>query len=235
MLEDVSLLASIRQSRNWLAPFAFLLLFGEKENTLRGKGWIAPLLLVVIGTILLLLLMTSTVAPLVLTSKDAASLTEEQQEHAKQFFILTRYWSAALTPISLSAKLVIASWVTFMMAVVLNITFSFQRIFTAFSIAALVPLLRDIVISATLRFTGVDKLADLNPPLGLDLLYSPSNAYLAALLSAITIFALWQFAVLVLYLRKDSHHSLSSIIVMALPAGLLLPVGYDVLLKLFTS
>lgn len=223
------------QPRNWRAPFKFLFLAAEPDDAVQGTAWIIPLLLVALISMLVLWLTTPMIRPLILTARGASTLTPEQQGQAIRLFLETRYLSIAFTPISLVIKLLVAAWVTYMMAILVGASLNFRRIFTAFCIAGIVPVVRDVVIAVTLHFAGAEKLSDFTPPMGLDLLWAPPFPFWNALFSSITVFAVWQFAVLVFYLLRSSSDPLRRVLVVALPAGLLFPVALDTLVKVFAN
>jgi hypothetical protein len=226
---NASVLQSIRARQTWVAPFKFAFLFGENNDVLDGNGWVGAMVIVVALTMVVQMALTPLASSLLATVPSAADLTPQQQAHAASIYRSTRYLGAALMPISIPLKLLLTSWVTYMLAVLLDIRITFRQLLTAFSVAALIPAFCAAITGLVNLVNRPESFGALTPDFGLDFFFAPQAGALRAILSGFSIVLLWQFAVLLLYLIKQTRGRVWSALVLALPAGLLVPAAFNMI------
>lgn len=165
--------------------------------------WLTPFLLVCLAGALLSLV----AMPYALRLANLAlpeGLPEERLAQVKDQIALGHRLGILLTPLIILAKNLFASLIFTLLTAVFIGRAEYRKSFSIFNYLGLILVLSSAVNFLVLKLKGLENLnslADLQNPLGLDLLFGLRNSLAASVLSCINFFEIWYLILLILAVK----------------------------------
>jgi hypothetical protein len=172
-------------------------------------GYLVPLVVVAVGAVLTGLIMNRFALTIIEASMQAA-LDADRAEHALEAARRLQIVGYALTPLVVLFRWFVIAGLLFLMTVLLNGEMRFRAAFSLIACAGVCPLVQSCFSLLIVVFKGSDRLhtpADLQPPIGANLLFTEAAEPLYTILGAVNPFEIWYLVVLVMGVRTLSKCS----------------------------
>lgn len=183
---------------------------GEALADLGEKpGYFVPLAIATFGAVSVALL-SDGFAMTILESNVQSSLDPEKAANALEFIRRLRIVGYTLTPLFLMLRWVLVAGFLFMTAAVLNGSMSFRASFCLIASAEAISLIKSSFTLLIIFLRGPDRLtepADLQPPIGVNILLPDAGEPLYTILGALNPFEIWYLVLLVVGVRALNRFS----------------------------
>lgn len=191
---------------------------GAARRVFHKWFWLAPLIVIsIVSAIVIYVKIPYTQH--VLEVAPAQGLTPEQVQKKLEIGMMMQRVSIYLAPIFTGAFLAIQALILFAMCSVLAVNAKFRPLFNLVTGCWLIQLLSGIAGLIIVKAKGeASTMAELNPPLGLDMFLSESaNKFLLGFLGFFSLFTIWWAVMMVLILSAAFRVSKGKAFAMTLP------------------
>jgi hypothetical protein len=208
---------------------------GAAKRAFHKWFWIGPLIVVSIVGIVTQLLRLPITQQVMETMSPPNGLSPEQWEKQTQISLMVQHIVVWCTPIVLLVIYALQSVILLAMCSILTVTVKFRTLFNIAAGCSLITALEAIASIIVLKMKApVSTMAELKPPLGLDIFVSEgSNKVLMGVLSYVTVFNVWWIIMMVLVLAAAFRISKGKAFAIVLP-WILLSLVFIVLGAVFT-
>jgi Yip1 domain len=175
---------------------------GAAKRAFRKWFWIGPLIVCTIIAIVTQLVRLPITQQVMETMAPPNGVTEAQWAKQVPVSLMIQHIAVWCSPVLVIVIYLIQTGILLAMASILTSSAKFRTLFNIVAGCSLIATLEAIASVAVLRMKApVSSIAELKPPLGLDIFLSEgSNKYLMALLSYFTVFNVWWIVMMVLVL-----------------------------------
>ncbi len=192
---------------------------GAAKRAFHKWFWLGPLIVVSIVAIVTQLLRLPITQQVMETMTPPNGLTPEQWDKQMQISLMVQHIAVWCSPIFVAVLYAFEAVVLLAMCSILTVNVKFRTLFNIVAGCSLITTLEAIASVLVLRMKApVSTLAELKPPLGLDIFLSEgANKFLMGFLSYFTVFNLWWIVMMVLVLAVAFRISKSKAFIIVLP------------------
>ena len=167
---------------------------------MEGKyAWMAPVVITcVVGIVSGMII--SPISAQIMQANPPEGMTPEQLEKALSMTATIGKVMVAIVPILTLLKLAVLGGIMAGLSAMLDVKTSFRRMFTLVSYCSLIPMLQGIAATVVVKAKEgqLSSMQQLQPPFGLDLLFTETSKPVWAILNYFSIFTIWYLVILAL-------------------------------------
>jgi hypothetical protein len=173
---------------------------GAAKYLFRKWFWLGPLVLVGVISLVTYYLTLPMIQHVLEVTPPPANTPPEQYQKGMEIGMMIQRIVAILMPVWIAAIYAVSALILFAMCSVLSVNAKFLWLFNLLAGCSLIQLLGAIAGFVILKVKGeVSTMAELRPPLGLDIFMPESaNKYAVALLGYFSVFEIWWIVMMVL-------------------------------------
>lgn len=173
---------------------------GAAKYLFRKWFWLGPLVVVGIISLVTYYLTLPMIQHVLEVTPPPANTPPEQYQRGMEIGMMIQRIIAILMPVWIAAIYAVSALILFAMCSVLSVNAKFLWLFNLLAGCSLIQLLGGIAGFVILKVKGeVSSMAELRPPLGLDIFMPESaNKYAVALLGYFSVFEIWWIVMMVL-------------------------------------
>ena len=196
---------------------------GAAQRVFRKWFWLGPLVLISIVSTIAIYMRMPLMQHVLEVVPPPANLSPEQFQKNISIAMTIQRISMYLTPVLTGVFMAIQALILFGMCSVLTVNAKFRPLFNLVAGCSLIQMLAAIASLIILKAKGeVSTMAELNPPLGLDIFLSEeANKYLTAIIGFFSLFEIWWAVMMVLTLSAAFRVSKGKAFAIVLPLLLL--------------
>jgi hypothetical protein len=192
---------------------------GAAQCVFRKWFWLGPLVLISIASTIAIYMRMPLMQHVLEVAPPPANLSPEQFQKNISIAMTIQRISMYLTPVLTGVFMAIQALILFGMCSVLTVNAKFRPLFNLVAGCSLIQMLAAIASLIILKAKGeVSTMAELNPPLGLDIFLSEeANKYLTAIIGFFSLFEIWWAVMMVLTLSTAFRVSKGKAFAIVLP------------------